>query len=77
MNLGNDNTFRSVNDKGSPFRHDGNIAQVNILLADFTGLLKYKINPGFERNGIAQALLFAFLFIKLYVFFIQSIVFIL
>ena len=60
MDLGDDHALRPVDDEGSPIRHQGDVAEVDFLLAYLPRLLEDEVDAGLQGNGVGEALLLAF-----------------
>ena len=68
-----DNTLGAIDDKGTAFRHQRNIAHIDTLTADFTGLVKYQVYLSLQRNSIGQSFLLALVFTEFNIILIQRI----
>ena len=70
MQLGNDDTFRTIDDKRAIGRHERNLAHIDFLLLDFLHGIRrfaihdYQANPGAQRRSESQSALLAFCHIK-------------
>ena len=60
--LADNHPLRTVDYEGTPPGHEGYVPHVEDFPPDFTGLCKYEVNSGFERQCVSESLVLAFHF---------------
>ena len=56
VDLGDDDALGAVDDEGSPVGHEGDVAEVDLLLPYLARLLEDQVDPRLEGHGVGEAL---------------------